>query len=90
MSATPFVVIPLDELDQRIEAAVRRAIDSRPVERPPEWLDTRGAAELLGVTRRQVAKLAEKGAIPSARVGRLLRLKRADVIAYLEQPSRPA
>lgn len=54
-----------------------------------EWVDTRGAAALLGISRRQVQNLAtaRKGAaaaLPSKRVGKLLRFRRSDVLAQLE------
>lgn len=48
-----------------------------------EWLDSAGAAELLGMHRRTVAKLAASGELLSSRIGRLLRFRRADVERYL-------
>jgi excisionase family DNA binding protein len=79
------VVVDVDELDQRIEAAVRRVLDTRAPTAPIEWLDSAGAAEILGVHRRTIANMARAGELPHTRLGKLLRFKRADVLAMLEK-----
>lgn len=80
------VMIDVDELREMLEDAVRRGLEGR-AERsePPEWLDANGAAELLGVTPRTVRKRVASGALRASRIGKLLRIKRADVVALLER-----
>lgn len=82
--AAAVVVITPDELERIVESAVRRALADRGrAEEPAEWLDSKATARELGVSARQVAKLARAGALPAARVGKLLRFRRRDVEAYL-------
>lgn len=81
--ARNLVVIDAEELDRRIEEAVRRALADRAPAEPAEWLDAKSTAAELGVSPRQIAKLAKAGALPHAKVGKLLRFRRADVEAYL-------
>ena len=50
---------------------------------PADWLSTRDAARLLGVTPRRLYGLIGEGAIPAYRMGRVIRLRRADVAEYL-------
>lgn len=94
-SASPsaaVVVVSPDELRDLVRSAVREALaeartssgsTSAADEHEREWLDSAGAARLLGVSSRQIAKLAAAGKLPSARVGRLLRFRRADVLSLL-------
>lgn len=86
-SASAIVVVTAAELAALITRAVCCALDQR--ERTssdvPDWLDAKATAAMLGVTPRQAAKLAACKAIPSTRVGKLLRFRRTDVIAYLER-----
>lgn len=90
VSPRGLVVVEAAELVRMIDTAVRRALDARSEPRADgEWIDTRAAAELLGVSTRQIAKLAAGGRgrparLSSSRVGRLLRFRRADVLAMLE------
>ena len=51
-------------------------------ERP---IDTKVVAEMLGVTPRTVTRLAERGEIPSFKVGDVWRFHRQDVLDYIEQ-----
>lgn len=85
------VVVEAGELERMIDAAVRRALDAQRDEPQlaSEWIDTAAAAALLGVSTRQVAKLAASARgrpalLASSRIGRLLRFRRADVLALLE------
>jgi len=85
-TAGAVVVIDPATLRRLIEAAVRAAL-ARSEGSPqavPEWLDAQATADLLGVHRRTVTKMAARGDLPSARVGRLLRFRREDVLALLE------
>src|SRR5262245_51377200 len=75
------VVVSAEELAALVEAVVRRALDQRASIEASEWVDARGAAALLGVSSRQIAKLAQRGELPCARVGKLLRFRRSDVLA---------
>ena len=85
---TPVIVVSPDDLRMIVKEAVRDALEEhqrRPDHEPLEWLDTAGAAALLGVHPRTVTKAAKAGELPCARIGKLYRFRRADVIAYLEK-----
>ena len=48
------------------------------------WFGTKEAAERIGVTVRTLYKLADEGRLPMYKVGRVFRVKAADVEAFLE------
>ncbi len=50
-----------------------------------DWLGAPGAAEYLGVTLRMVYKLIDQGQVPAYKIGRVLRIRRADLDAFLER-----
>ncbi len=58
-----------------------------------EWLSTAEAAELLGITPRTLYRLINAGDVPAYRIGRVIRLQRAEVLDYIERsritPERP-
>lgn len=56
-------------------------IDQRP-SMPPFLIDKGAAAELLGISERYVERLVATGELASVRIGRLRRLRVADVQAY--------
>ena len=66
---------------EAVRAEFAAVQDQAPVS---EWLDTKGAAAILGVHVKTVERLARAGEIKSARAGRKLRFRREDVNAYLE------
>jgi excisionase family DNA binding protein len=49
------------------------------------WLGTKDAASELGITARTLYRLIDEGAVPAYKLGRVLRLKRVDIDAYLER-----
>ena len=49
-----------------------------------EWLGTQDAARRLGVTSRTLYRFIDEGSIPAYKLGRVLRLRVADVEAFLE------
>lgn len=51
---------------------------------PPEWLGTTEAAAWLGVTARTLYRLIDMGDLVAFMIGRVLRIRRADLEAYLE------
>ena len=55
-----------------------------PVPEEPTWLGTQDAARHLGITARTLYRLIDEGEIPAYKLGRVLRLKLADVSAFLE------
>jgi len=85
------IVTTPEELARIVREQIDAALAARgPAanEQPSEWIDTAAAAALLGVSTRQVAKMAASAkerpaALASSRVGRLLRFRRADVLALL-------
>lgn len=46
--------------------------------------DVRQAAQVLGIGRTNVYKLLKDGHLPSVRVGRLRRIRRSDLDAYID------
>lgn len=50
-----------------------------------DWLGAPGAAQYLGVTLRVVYKLVDRGEIPAYRIGRVFRMRRSDLDAFLER-----
>lgn len=48
------------------------------------WLGTTEAAERLGVVPRTLYRLIDEGLIPAYKLGRVIRLKEADLDAFLE------
>ena len=48
------------------------------------WLGTTEAAERLGVVNRTLYRMIDEGQIPAYKMGRVLRLKEADLEAFLE------
>ena len=50
--------------------------------RGTRWLGTRDAAHALGVTYREVYALIDRGELPAYKVGRDIKLLRAEVDAY--------
>jgi len=80
------IVIEADELRGIIRTEVRAALaELATTAAVPEWLNAKEAAALLGVHARTVAKLADAEELPHSRVGRLLRFRRADLVAFLER-----
>ena len=47
-----------------------------------EWLSTRDAATRLGVTPPTLYRFIDDGGLPAYRMGRVIRLKAADVAAF--------
>ena len=50
----------------------------------PTWLSTPAAAKRLGVTSRTLYRFIDEGQLPAHKFGRVIRLKQADVDAYIE------
>ena len=59
--------------------------DEELTERSKIWLGTSAAAELLGVVPRTLYRLIDEDKIPAYKMGRVIRLKVADVDSFLEQ-----
>ncbi|MDQ1375243.1 MAG: hypothetical protein QOJ09_2581 [Actinomycetota bacterium] len=49
-----------------------------------DWLSTKDACEHLGVTLRTLYRLIDEGQLPAYKMGRLIRLKGAEVDAFIE------
>jgi len=52
---------------------------------PIVWLNTEEAARYLGVTTRTLYRFIDKGELAAFRFGRVFRLKRDDVDAFIEK-----
>lgn len=53
-----------------------------------EYMSLEEVADLLGVTYQLVYRLAKSGELPAARLGKLYRVSRSDLDAYLEDKKR--
>lgn len=49
----------------------------------PDWLGTTAAARHLGITPRTLYRLIDHGEVPAYAMGRVYRLRRRDLDAYL-------
>jgi excisionase family DNA binding protein len=49
------------------------------------WMSTQEAANRLGVTTRTLYRFVDEGLIPAYKMGRVFRLQRSDVDAFIEQ-----
>ena len=51
-------------------------------------LDADQAAELLGISREWIYKMARRGELPYYRLGRAMRFRRSELDAFLEEARR--
>jgi len=56
---------------------------------PIIWMSTPSVAEYLGVNTRTVYRLIDEGELPAYKFGRVIRLKEADVVAFIERSRIP-
>jgi len=52
--------------------------------RNPDWLGSEAAAHHLGITPRTLYRLIDQGEIAGYRFGRVIRLRRADLDAFIQ------
>lgn len=88
MTSAGVILVSPDELEKLVEAALRRVLAERRVDDGCDWVDAAGAAAILGVHVRTIGNFAKRRDLPSTRVGRLLRFKRADLLEYLAAGAR--
>lgn len=66
------VLVPKDDDEQQ------ETLESSP------WLGTTEAARFLGVVPRTLYRMVDEGQIPAYKMGRVIRIRRSDLEAYLE------
>lgn len=49
-----------------------------------EWLGAKEAAQMLGITNRTLYRLLDEGKLPAYQLGRVFRLRRSDLEAFLQ------
>jgi excisionase family DNA binding protein len=49
-----------------------------------EWLNTQDAARGLGITTRTLYRFIDEGAVPAYKMGRVIRIKKADLDTFIE------
>jgi excisionase family DNA binding protein len=49
------------------------------------WMSTQEAARRLGITTRTLYRFVDEGQLPAYKMGRVFRLKQADVDAFIER-----
>ncbi len=54
-----------------------------------EWITSRQAAEMIGVTTDHVAYLVRQGVLSALRFGRVWMISRASALAYAQTERRP-
>lgn len=64
--------------------------ENEAVSRPKEFYSLEEVAELLGVNYQLIYKLVRSGQLPAARIGKVYRVTRKDLDAYIEQSKRHA
>jgi excisionase family DNA binding protein len=80
MSLSPFEI-------QRLADAIAQRLASRAT--GDVLINSRGAAEILACSVPTVERLTKSGAIPSVKVGRLRRYRRADLLALASEKGGP-
>jgi excisionase family DNA binding protein len=60
------------------------------VSKPKEFYSIEEVAELLGVNYQLIYKLVRSGQLPAARIGKVYRVTRSDLDAYIEKSKRHA
>lgn len=78
---TLVVQLTVDELEQRIRAAVRAELAERADE---AWMTREQVAKVLRVDVRSVSNYVARGTLRAHKVGRLVRFKREEVDAFVE------
>ncbi len=48
------------------------------------WMSTKAAAAYLGITTRTLYRFIDEGALPAYKLGRVIRVRRPDVDAFIE------
>ena len=81
------VLLQREQLVELIESAVRVALEEA-TRTEPIWLTAKEAAAMLGIHPKTLARMAKRGDIPSARLGRSYRFRRVDLSAALDAESR--
>ena len=81
------VVLQREQLVELIESAVRAALEEA-TRMEPIWLTAKEAAAMLGIHPKTLSRMARRGEIPSARIGRSYRFRRADLSTALEAEPR--
>ena len=69
VSRRPLLDELLDDLAQRVAAALARQLCNEPDTKEDEWLDSQGAAQYLGLHPDTVRRLAAERAIPAEQDG---------------------
>ncbi|HVM21481.1 MAG TPA: helix-turn-helix domain-containing protein [Egibacteraceae bacterium] len=49
-----------------------------------QWMSSQAAADHLGITTRTLYRLVDEGQLPAYKIGRVLRLQRTDVEAFIK------
>ncbi len=49
-----------------------------------QWVGTKEASDRLGITLRTLYRLIDEGQVPAYKFGRVIRLKSADIDAFIE------
>jgi excisionase family DNA binding protein len=81
---TSVVLLTPEELEARVERAVRKAIaEARPDAAAPAILTRKGVAELLCVEEHHVRRLIERDGLPAHRIGAQWRFRRTEVLEWI-------
>ena len=70
------------EINSLADAIAERLSSRLSMQSADPMTDSRGVADLLGCSVPTVERLTKSGAIPSFKVGRLRRYRRADVLSH--------
>ncbi|MGO9197079.1 MAG: helix-turn-helix domain-containing protein [Acidimicrobiales bacterium] len=56
---------------------------------PIRWMSTAEVAQYLGVNTRTLYRMIDEGDLPAYKLGRVIRLQEADVVAFVERARIP-
>jgi excisionase family DNA binding protein len=86
MGGAAFVMLSPEELEQIIERAVRRTLELRPPASPDDYLTADEAAGIAKVDASTIREWIRDGKLAARHAGSRVRLRRADLDAYLARP----
>src|SRR4051812_3632359 len=72
------------ESKEKTRSSIRGTVSAMPSDEIV-WMSTQEAARRPGVTARTLCRFVDEGDLPAYKMGRVFRLKQADVDAFIEQ-----
>lgn len=78
------IVMDPDDLESMIRSAVRAELEEWDGDTETQaWLSPQQTAEIAGVSTRTIRSWISRGVLPATKHGRIVRIRRADLDAYM-------